>query len=141
MWQCHVTVLYSSVGLPPGPIELLYIFSHATNSISLRWTVENAIYVDYYNVSHNYTIKGCEAPPGPLVTMTYEDGLAEPHGPAVFIRHLPEHSTVWITVTLVNDVGTAMASIAGQTTTFCKYSQTSLIRTPSCYPGTSQPGS
>ena len=96
----------------PGPVSQFTAATTNATSITLTWMVSSNIFVDHFNITYNYTVKGCNI--GGTNTMAViSNGSARTHT----LRNLSEDSTYRITVTAINNEGSTMAAITADTGT------------------------
>ncbi len=96
--------------MPDAPSDLTVTMVTAT-SITITWTQSSDIFIDTYEISYMYTIRGCSASPGQ--GMNTLSGSARSYN----LMSLNEDSTYTITMTAINDEGSRSSTITADTST------------------------
>ena len=109
-------MLCLSSGLRPDPVISLTVTASATTatSITITWTVSSTtvIPITGFEVTYSYTVRRCSAPAGASRTDSISDGRRRSHT----LRGLNQDSDYTITVRVINDVGSSMATTTRGTT-------------------------
>ena len=98
-------------GLRPGPVTGLQVTTRTDTTLHIIWTVSADIHIDRFEVTYNYTVNRCSAPPGAQRTDTITAGSTRSHT----LTGLNEDSNYSITVRAINNEGSTMATVSANT--------------------------
>jgi hypothetical protein len=87
------------------------VFTCSATTFILTWAASGNI--DQFEITYNYTVNRCSAPPGDLITDDISDGSVRSHT----LRDLNEDSSYNITVRAINIAGSTMATTSADTLT------------------------
>ena len=107
-------IITTYTGLRPDPVSGLRVTAHTATSITITWTVSSAtvIPITGFEITYNYTVRGCSPPISGSGTDSISDGTRRSHT----LSGLNEDSDYTITVRAINDVGSSMDTTTRGTT-------------------------